>query len=290
MIDRDDIEVPESWQALDIAAWRGPILVVGASNTGKSTFARYLYRRLLETHTYVAFLDADMGQNSYRLPTTMVVARNESSGEVAFPPCAERHLWFVGGNAPPGHMLRVILGLSRLVQATRAETLIIDTTGFVDARFGGTHLKWAQVELLRPCTVVVFQRERELRSLLLPLHPLPGVRVIELSVPAGVRLRSREERRAYRAACYREYFAEARRVSLNYHGLAVFPARRFLPGRLAALEDREGFALALGFVEGADERVVHLRAPLLPGREETVAVLRLGDLRLDTETFQDCYL
>ncbi|MGC9356641.1 MAG: Clp1/GlmU family protein, partial [Anaerolineae bacterium] len=183
MIDQDEIKVPESWRSLDVASWSGPVLVIGASNTGKSTFARYVYAHRLKTWGRVAFLDTDVGQNSYRLPTTLVAACNQDSGDTTFPPRGAQHIWFVGSNAPPGHMLRVVLGIARLTQAVEAEAWVVDTSGFIEPRYGGTHLKWTTVDLLRPCTVVAFQREDELKALLLPLHPLPGVRVVDLPVP-----------------------------------------------------------------------------------------------------------
>lgn len=290
MIDQDEINVPEPWRSLDVASWQGPVLVIGASNTGKSTFARYLYSRLLKTHDRVAFLDTDVGQNSYRLPTTLVMAQNGGAGDTHFPPQAARRIWFVGSNAPPGHMLRVILGILRLTQALKPQALVVDTSGFVNPSYGGTNLKWAEVDLLRPCTVVAFQCEDELKSLLLPLHPLPGVRVVELPVPEAVRDRPREERRTYRSRCYRDYFEKAPRISLNYHGVAVFPRRRFREERLVALEDREGFVLALALIEGANDKLVHLRTPLSPSQKEEVAALRLGDLRIDRGSYQDRYI
>ena len=286
----EEIEVPEAWRALDIASWHGSVLVVGASDTGKSTFVRYLYARLLENRGRVAFLDADVGQNGYCLPATMVMARNAGPEDATFPPRAARRVWFVGSNAPPGHMLRMVLGVSCLFRSLEADAQVVDTTGFVDLDRGGVNLKWAKIELLRPCTIVAFQREDELRPLLLPLHSLPGVRVVELPVPAAVRERSKAERRAYRAACYRDYFEKAPCLVLDYHGLAVFPARRFRRGRLVALEDADGFARALALVEGKDEDAVHLRTPLPRSQREKIAALRLGDLRIDVGTFQDEYL
>jgi polynucleotide 5'-hydroxyl-kinase GRC3/NOL9 len=290
MIDHSEIDVPEAWRSLEVASWQEPVLIVGASNTGKSTFARYAYHRLLEAHDRVAFLDTDVGQNSYRLPTTLVAARNEKPGNTTFPPRGGRRVWFVGSNAPPGHLLRVVLGITRLTQNREAEALVVDTSGFISPNYGGANLKWTLVEILRPCTVVAFQREDELQPLLLPLHPLPGVRVVELPVPGAVRERRKEERRAYRARCYRDYFEDAGSISLNYHGVAVFPRRRFRRERLVALEGRDGFVLALALIEGADADVIRLRTPLAPSQKEEVAALQLGDLRIDLGSYQDEYV
>jgi polynucleotide 5'-kinase involved in rRNA processing len=69
--------------------------------------------------------------------------------------------------------------------------------------------------------------------------------------------------------------------------LAVFPAPNFSFNQLVALEDAEGFALAVGFVELADlhARRVTLRTPL--ASLDGVQALRLGDVTLDPKTFRD---
>jgi polynucleotide 5'-kinase involved in rRNA processing len=69
--------------------------------------------------------------------------------------------------------------------------------------------------------------------------------------------------------------------------LAVFPDSGLLPGRLVGMEDAQGFALGLGIVSrnvACDKRAT-LYTPLrsLDG----VDALRLGDLMLDPQTFQD---
>jgi hypothetical protein len=45
-----------------LAHLRGTLMVIGAPDTGKSTFAQYLYRRLCAESRCVAYLDGDPGQ------------------------------------------------------------------------------------------------------------------------------------------------------------------------------------------------------------------------------------
>jgi polynucleotide 5'-kinase involved in rRNA processing len=69
--------------------------------------------------------------------------------------------------------------------------------------------------------------------------------------------------------------------------LAVFPAPVFTLHRLVALEDAQGFALALGIVTANDplRSTVTLYTPLpsLAG----VDTVHLGGLALDPDTFRD---
>ena len=281
------LEVPDAWNGLDVSRWRGNILIFGASNSGKSSFARHLYTRLLSTHRRVGYLDADVGQSSLGPPTTMTISISGEDKE-GFPPTGPSRMCFVGTNTPCGHVHTVLIALYRMLLFSiqqQVGALVVDTTGLVDPVHGGTDLKWGKVELFRPCHVVAFQGRGDLEPLLVPLRRLSGVRLHEMSVDDVVRRRSADERRAYRAARYREYFRDARRIPLPYTDLAVFPEAQFVPGRLVGLEGRDGFTLALGLVERANEQVVWLRTPWTGRRK--VGALRLGDLRLDETTFQE---
>jgi polynucleotide 5'-hydroxyl-kinase GRC3/NOL9 len=281
-------DIPDGWRSLDVDTWRGPVLVLGASDTGKSTFARYLCHRLAVAHRRIAYIDGDVGQSHLGPPATLTLALSGDEEEPRFPPGGLQRLWFVGSNSPTGHMLTLVTGLDRLAHFAAREgalATVVDTTGLVNPGQGGAALKWAVVDLLRPCTIVGFQRREELEPILGPLRRLPDLSVHTLPVAAAVRERSREDRIAHRAARYWGYFKGARRVSLTYGDLAVFPRIAFSHGRLVALEDREGFALALGVVDRAREGRVWLYTPW-QGDEE-ICALRLGDLRLDLNTFKD---
>ncbi|MCI0393793.1 MAG: hypothetical protein L0332_07230 [Chloroflexi bacterium] len=128
---------------------------------------------------------------------------------------------------------------------------------------------------------------KELEPILSPLRRLLGRRLHILPVPAAARNRSSEERRAHRAGRYRAYFRDARPQTLSYQRLAVFPRRAFIPGQLLALEDGNGFALALGVVERVDTAGQQLTLYTPWDGQGTPAALRLGDLRLDLATFHD---
>jgi polynucleotide 5'-kinase involved in rRNA processing len=283
-------DIPKAWRDLNPSDWTSPILIFGASGSGKSTLAQYLYRQLLTQHDRVGFLDADVGQNSFGLPSTVALALNTASvSDAAFPPEGPRRVCFVGSNTPRGYIIELLLGLYRLylfALHSHVAALVMDTSGFVDPHYGGAHLKWAQVDLFRPCTVVAIQRERELAPLLAPLRRLPEVELVSLSAPEAAHDRSRETRRAYRADCYRAYFEAAERRPVPYANVAVFPAPHFEPGRLIALEDPVGFVLALGIVERVgDDAIVWVKTPW--SGEGRIAALRLGGLTIDEATYQD---
>ena len=147
-----EIEVPPTWEQVTTSALSGTILVVGAPDTGKSTFARYLHRCLCAHHERVGFVDGDMGQATLGPPTTITLALN-APGDDAFPPTGPRYRAFVGDVMPKGHMLPTLVDAHRLVRRARKEgatAIVFDTTGLIDPAQGGGELKRAKVDLLQP--------------------------------------------------------------------------------------------------------------------------------------------
>ena len=286
------IEIPPAWERITLSALSGTLLIFGAPDTGKSTFARYLYRRLCARHHRIAFIDGDVGQATLGPPTTMTLALGEP-GDDGFPPAGPRFRAFVGDVSPRRHMLPTLVGAHRLVQKAREEgatAVLFDTTGLVDPAHGGGALKRAKVELLRPTVVVGVQRGSELEHLLVPLRRSHRTRVIDLPASRAVRRREVPVRQEHRAARFRRYFEGSHTLEVVWHRLAVFPAPVFTPHHLVALEDSEGFVLALGIVTVSDlaRSVVRLYTPLpsLTG----VDAIRLGDLTLDPHTFRESRL
>jgi polynucleotide 5'-hydroxyl-kinase GRC3/NOL9 len=265
------IVVPGAWANLDLRALCGVLLVVGAPNTGKSTFAHWLFEQL-SCRGKVAFLDGDVGQSAFGPPTTLTLA------------LPERVHWFVGDVSPRGRMLPLVVGAGRLARRALeagVETLVVDTTGLVDPAHGGVALKHALVSQLQPATLLAFQRADELEPILAPLRRLPRPQVIEVPVNDAVRHRDVGARQAHRAGAFRRYFAGAGVLRLSLRGRAVFEGRVFAPRRLLALQDAEGLALALGVVvtydEARDELAV--RTPL--AQAEAVASVQLGAIAVD---------
>jgi polynucleotide 5'-hydroxyl-kinase GRC3/NOL9 len=282
-----DIDVPPAWERIAISTIEGLVLVIGAPDTGKSTFARYLYGRLCAYHERVAFIDGDMGQATLGPPTTMTMALG-NPGEDAFPPTGLRSRVFVGHISPRGHMLPTLVGAHRLVQRARdggASAIVFDTTGLVDPDQGGGALKRAKIDLLHPALVVGLQRRDELEHLLLPLRRSRGTRALDLPVPRAVRRRSVVERRENRASRYRDYFGQTRSLTLVWQELAVLPKPSFTVRQLLALLDADGFVLALGYVLNTGAGTVTVRTPLASLGE--VDALRLGDIALDTQNYSD---
>jgi polynucleotide 5'-hydroxyl-kinase GRC3/NOL9 len=291
------LDVPPAWSEILSQPLRGIIMLLGAPDTGKSTLAGYLYRRLSAGGQRVAFLDGDPGQTSLGPPSTMTLVMGTGP---EYPPRGRCWRRFIGSVSPRGHMLPMLVGASALAAAARddgADALLYDTSGLVDPAQGGTALKLAKIDLLRPGTVIAIQREDELEPLLEPLRRLRWLRLLELDPSPAVEPRDPAARRAHRAERFAAYFRGARSVVLHWDRLAVWAssggvaqgghAPDFVFRQLVALEGAGGFTLGLGIVQGADARAcdVTLFTPL--ASPDGVESLRLGDLTVDAPTYED---
>jgi polynucleotide 5'-hydroxyl-kinase GRC3/NOL9 len=126
----ETICVPHAWEDIQPAGFSGTILVIGATDRGKSTLVRWLAERLLARHHRVGWLDGDIGQSTLGVPSTMSLALLDGAPE-GLPRPWKR--FFVGAVSPRGHMLPLLVGAQRLRQqatAAGAGAVLVDTTGW----------------------------------------------------------------------------------------------------------------------------------------------------------------
>lgn len=279
-----DLILSPQWAMLDGEELYGTVLVLGASDTGKSTLARYLFQAIAQRGLRAAYLDSDMGQSTLGLPSTLTLALAREAGDTTFPPGGPQASFFVGAITPRGHMLPTVVGCKRLQDkalALGAEAIVVDTTGLVDRAQGGKALKEWKIELLAPALVLGLQRGSELEPILWPLRREGRLRIMDIRVSPHVVERSRERRIAHRRERLAAYFRRARPHQLTTNKMAVYGVEYLAPGALAALQDAEGLCLGLGVVVEADRRAgsVSLRSPL-PGLDGVYST-RFGSVRWD---------
>ena len=284
------IHIPQEWQRFDPASLKGTVMVIGRSDTGKTTLARYLFYQLCRHYGKVGFLDCDVGQSTLGLPTTMTLALSATAEESTFPPRGEAFSYFIGSTSPRGHMLPTVVGARKLqvkAQEMGAEVIVVDTTGLVDRAAGGGALKHWKIDLLQPSALVSLTRGSELEHILWPWRRDRRVRVHELRVSKYVQERNRETRIRYREERFRNYFGKAGTLKVPIISTVVFGIEEMTRGRVLAFQDEGGFALALGVAQEYERNSQTLAVCTPLTSMEGISSIRFGTLRLDPATGQE---
>lgn len=283
------MDIPEQWRALDLQSLRGLLMVVGGPDVGKSTFAHYLWQKLAEHHQGIGFLDGDPGQSRLGPPTTISLVMGKPIDSLEGETYRVKRA-FVGSVSPSGHMVQMLLACSKLIKAAKEAgitTLIYDTTGLIHKEQGGVLLKQTKIELFSPSTIFAIQRGGELEHILAPFRRSKRFRVIDLKPSLATKQRSTYERRGHRRAQFAKYFEVAHTVSLDWSTLGVFPRPYFTRTALVALEDSCGLTLALGITTEVFPRDRQVRLLVPQVQLDKLVAMRIGDMGLDPQSFED---
>ena len=217
-----ELDILPEWERAAEAVLERPgvVVLLGASDSGKTTLGRMLTEGWRAAGKTVGLVDADIGQSSLGPPTTIGLAILSPDLPIT-PSPRPQVLHFVGSTSPPGHFLPHILGTLDLVRratAEGAEIGLVDTTGLILGSVA-VSLKWHKLKALQPRHVLALQREEELEPI---LHLVEGQRSLEvhrLPVSSRVVRRSHAARRAFREERFREYFVSASGHDLDWKKL-----------------------------------------------------------------------
>jgi polynucleotide 5'-hydroxyl-kinase GRC3/NOL9 len=262
----------------------GIFLVLGRTDVGKSTLIQSLVRLVTARKEAVAVLDADLGQSTYGLPTTLTLVRFSPEVEPPVPELVARV--FVGATSPTGHLLQTLVACRRLLdraQQLGVRAILIDTTGLVEGSLG-VEFKLQKIDLLCPTHLLALARRDELAPILQACERRAGVQIHHLPVSTAARVRSTEERRANRQERYRDYFTDLVRRRFRLDEIGVWgrlPQRSVgdLTGLLVGLNDGAGFCLGVGLLQRITPSAVEVVTPLTVVKD--VKLLRFGSVALD---------
>jgi polynucleotide 5'-hydroxyl-kinase GRC3/NOL9 len=202
--------------ALEAAARARVTLILGASDTGKTSLTASLASALAARGERVAVVDADVGQSEIGPPTTVGLGRVTG----ALGRLGDAEVWaleFVGDTSPVRYIRETAEATGRLVRRALDagyDRVLVDTGGLVEGPLG-LALKRAKVREADPDLVLVLQRRNESEPIARALERGARPRVVRLVPSPAVVRRTATRRREHRERMLREYFAHATGVTLS---------------------------------------------------------------------------
>ncbi len=182
------------------------VLVIGASDVGKSTFCRFLVDVARGKGFKVGFVDTDIGQSQIGPPATIGLKFLEpKNGDND----AADGLYFVGVISPRRNHLEMITGARLMVdsaQETSCDFIVIDTTGYVH-NIAAAVLKQQKIERLRPHHLICIGSASELERIIARYSQLDWLTIHRLLPHKRARTKSRGARRHYRRTKFSAYFS-----------------------------------------------------------------------------------
>lgn len=273
------VDIPAPWRTaaeqILKQQWQR-ILVIGATDRGKSTYCGFLGQTLSAAGFRVAFVDADVGQKDVGPPATISLAYLDGVINLSQAPLAA--LYFVGAVSPIGHFLPVVVGTKRMVEAAQAAFVIIDTSGLVAG--SGKVLKTFQIDSLRPQVIVTLEKKQELGPI---IEACRHHNVIRLHCSPQAKAKSIDTRRIAREQAFCRYFESARAHFLRLGQLVVQRGSfspRLANNLLCGLADSQGEGLGLAIVRKVDFHRGTISL-LTPVARSAIRIVQLGSLYLD---------
>ncbi len=267
----------------ELVATRGSAVILGTTDSGKSTMARYLVERFLAKGLKACLVDADVGQSALGLPGTICMKRFASKGDLE--DYRFRRMFFVGDVNPARRISMMIEGTKKMVSACGEDpdVTLIDTSGLISGR-AGEALKIGKIKAVNPGHVIALQRENELEAL---LGLIDSVAIYRVGVSPLAKARKPPERSAYRRQKFEDYFnvqgnSEYRLgredVNFTYKGrICQLRSGLFPTGTVTGLNNGSE-TLALGLVIEVEDDALVFRSPLASPAK--VKALEFGDIRI----------
>ena len=258
-------------------------MVIGGSDTGKTTLVTRLASDLARRGHTVGVVDADLGQSSIGPPTTIGLGRVRAPIE-RLTQAEVVALEFLGVTSPARCMHETADATARLgAHAFRGgcDRLLVDTCGLVEGD-AGRALKRIKIERVAPDLVIALQRADECEAILGAYAGTGRPAIVRLPA-AATTPRSASARRRQRARMLAEHLTGAVPTSFDLtqfevrsvpwgRGLAVVD----IVGMLVGLDGRDGWTLGLGRVSAVDigkARLV-IDTALDPARVSALAIGR----------------
>lgn len=263
----------------------GVVMVIGGTDTGKTSFLRMLMDDGVKQGRSIAYIDGDVASATVG-PAACIGLKYVSGLEDLEQLSQPDELRFVGSIEPQGVVLPHVVAVASLVDIAKekSDLILLDTSSVVTGVVGQT-LKYHMAELTTPSLVVAIGHGQELAPVVAMLRRFLSVRVAEVEPLGGLVPMSPVERQQERAAAFQKEIGTNPprwRVQTTVFAPTLpvgFDVSR-LDGMLVGVQDERGRCMGLGVLEHDDGTV---RVATKYGEE--MRGLRLGSIRVDLESF-----
>jgi polynucleotide 5'-hydroxyl-kinase GRC3/NOL9 len=299
---RLEITPEPEWERLveGLVNRKGTALLLGATNSGKSTLARYLIERFISKNIDVSLIDSDIGQSSLGLPGTINMKIFKKAEDIK--DFSTEKIFFVGSLNPAKKIPLMIDGLKKMVSdarnadiinvpRTESKLILVDTTGLIHGE-AGKALKLGKIKAIRPEHLIVIQRHDELEHLIAPIKDIDihgalsqKCSIHRIKASKMVMERDREARIRYRREKFNDYFDEEKVTEFFLEDIALFYNGKLLG--LRGIDFKEGTliglnhnkdTMALGILLELDGNSITFKSPIKS--VEGVNGVTLGDINV----------
>ncbi|MBX5328188.1 MAG: Clp1/GlmU family protein [Candidatus Bathyarchaeota archaeon] len=200
--------IPSSWikaseELSNLQAKPSTAVVLGAVDSGKSSFCTYLINRIMQEKRKCVILDGDLGQSDVGPPCTLAYAIVTKPITDLFS-LEAKNAFFVGVTSPSRAINKVIEGLSLLkteVLNENPDFIIVNTDGWVEGE-DAVNYKMQLVSKLNPDLIFCIQQKDETNRL---VDVFEKFRTIVVDSPIAIKQRDREKRKNLRELGYMKY-------------------------------------------------------------------------------------
>ena len=274
----DDNTIPKSW--LEVAnkfqkSDNEKLVVIGSTDTGKSTLCTFLVNHILKFKQSVALIDADIGQSDLGPPGTLGLS-------IISKPYIESDnlnvdsMIFVGRTSPSSVTEKIINGILKLENCIQKGTsIVINTDGWIlDAE--AIAYKLRMIKQLETNMTIILDEGNELYDIF--EINLPFMRI---QVPKFIKTRGREERKKIREYHYKKYLRNAIHTNFSLNGMVIegLLSKKIQGGEILGFIDPNGFLIGIGILEYINRKKQILKA-YTNVNARNVTSIECGNIRL----------
>jgi len=214
-------EVLDNWiRAAEMLSREGVIVVLGETDSGKSTFSTFIINTALEKGLKVAFIDTDLGQKDVGYPGTVTLTfpKQPLTWIRSLQPYSSK---FIGNITPYNAEECIIASTLKLLREARskADLIVINTDGWVvDEK--AVKYKTSLISAINPDKIAVMKGFGQTRFLTKTLEKM-HYKVFNVPSPPSRPLKTRSQRKFYRETAFASMLLSAQRLNINIRACPI---------------------------------------------------------------------